>query len=88
MLIWSSQLNAAVFTVFLTLELTEIVLFIGFLSANANIIKVGGYVGIVTAHRRLVHLGSRGDRRHQGPTTAPGRRATRQLRRLTVNIDG
>lgn len=49
MLIWSSQLNAAVFTVFLTLELTEIVLFIGFLSANANIIKVGGYVGIVTA---------------------------------------
>jgi uncharacterized protein len=49
MLIWASQLNAAVFTVFLTLELTEIVLFIGFLGNNANIIKVGGYVGIVTA---------------------------------------
>ena len=37
------------FTVFLTLELTEIVLFIGFLWNNANIIKVGGYIGIVTA---------------------------------------
>lgn len=49
MLIWSSQLNAAVFGVFLTLELTEIVLFIGFLSANANTIKVGGYIGILTA---------------------------------------
>jgi succinate-acetate transporter protein len=49
MLIWSSQLNGAVFAVFLTLELTEIVLFIGFLGNNANIIKVGGYVGILTA---------------------------------------
>ena len=49
MLICSAQLNAAVFTVFLTLELTEIVLFIGGFAGNANIIKVGGYVGIVTA---------------------------------------
>jgi uncharacterized protein len=49
MLIWSSQLNMAVFAVFLTLELTEIVLFIGFLGNNANIIKVGGYVGVLTA---------------------------------------
>jgi uncharacterized protein len=38
-----------VFAVFLTLEATEIVLFIGFLGNNANIIKVGGYVGILTA---------------------------------------
>jgi len=45
MLLWSASLNAAVFTVFLTLELTEIVLFIGFLGNNANIVKVGGYVG-------------------------------------------
>ncbi len=29
MLIWSTQLNYAVFGVFLTLELTEIILFIG-----------------------------------------------------------
>jgi uncharacterized protein len=49
MLIWSSQLNMAVFAVFLTLELTEIVLFIGFLGNNANIIKVGGYLGVLTA---------------------------------------
>jgi uncharacterized protein len=49
MLIWSSQLNTAVFAVFLTLELTEIVLFIGFLGNNSNIIKVGGYLGILTA---------------------------------------
>jgi uncharacterized protein len=49
MLLWSSQLNTAVFLVFLTLELTEIVLFIGVLGGNANIVKVGGYIGIVTA---------------------------------------
>jgi len=35
--------------VFLTLEATEVVLFIGFFSGNANVIKIGGYVGIVTA---------------------------------------
>jgi succinate-acetate transporter protein len=49
MLIWSSQLNIAVFLVFLTLELTEIVLFVGGFAANENIIKVGGYIGIITA---------------------------------------
>lgn len=49
MMIYASALNGAVFAVFLTLELTEIVLFIGFLGNNANIIKVGGYLGILTA---------------------------------------
>jgi uncharacterized protein len=49
MLIFSSQLNTAVFLVFLTLELTEIFLFIGNFAGNANIVKVGGYIGIVTA---------------------------------------
>jgi len=49
MLLWSTQLNVAVFVVFLTLEVTEIVLFIGQFAGNANIIKVGGYVGILTA---------------------------------------
>lgn len=49
MLIWASALNAAVFTVFLALELTEIVLFIGFLGNSSNIIKIGGYIGIITA---------------------------------------
>jgi uncharacterized protein len=49
MLLWSSQVNGAVFAVFLTLELTEIFLFIGGFAANANITKIGGYLGILTA---------------------------------------
>ena len=51
MLLWSTQVNWAVFLVFLTLEATEIVLFIGFFqgASGANTIKVGGYVGVVTA---------------------------------------
>ena len=49
MLIASTQTNVAVFGVFLTLEVTEIVLFIGFFSDSVNIIKIGGYVGILTA---------------------------------------
>ena len=35
--------------VFLTLELTEIVLFAGGFAGNTSIIKVGGYLGIITA---------------------------------------
>ncbi len=49
MMLWASTINAAVFTVFLTLELTEILLFIGQLGANTNIVKIGGYVGVLTA---------------------------------------
>jgi uncharacterized protein len=49
MLLWSTQLNTAVFLVFLTLELTEIVLFVGGFAGNANIVKVGGYIGVITA---------------------------------------
>ena len=51
MLLWSTQVNWAVFLVFLTLEATEIVLFIGAFqgASGANTIKVGGYVGVVTA---------------------------------------
>jgi succinate-acetate transporter protein len=49
MLICSTQVNAAVFVVFLTLELTEVFLFIGGFSGNANITKIGGYIGVVTA---------------------------------------
>src|SRR6202046_881869 len=48
MLIFSTQVNAAIFAVFLTLELTEIFLFIGNFAGNTNIVKVGGYIGIVT----------------------------------------
>jgi succinate-acetate transporter protein len=49
MLIMSSQVNLAVFGVFLTLEITEIVLFIAGFANNASLGKVGGYIGIITA---------------------------------------
>ncbi len=49
MLFWSTMVNTAVFAVFLTLELTEVILFIGNFAGNANIVKFGGYVGILTA---------------------------------------
>jgi uncharacterized protein len=49
MLILSSQLNMAVFLVFLTLELTEIILFIGNFAGSSGTVKFGGYVGVITA---------------------------------------
>jgi hypothetical protein len=49
MLIWSTMVNTAVFAVFLTLELTEIILFIGNFSGSSGTVKFGGYVGILTA---------------------------------------
>ena len=49
MLLWSTLLNWAIFAVFLTLEATEIVLFIGFFANNTSVIKIGGIVGVVTA---------------------------------------
>jgi uncharacterized protein len=53
MLIMSTQVNMAVFLVFLTLELTEIVDFIAkFMqgsAATSGILQLGGYIGMVTA---------------------------------------
>jgi len=54
MLVLSTQINTAVFAVFLTLGLTEIILSIGNFNAGAALlptgtIKFGGYVGLVTA---------------------------------------
>ena len=60
MLICSTQATMAVFLVFLTLEVTEILLFIGnfvtkeaalppFLVHNTALIQAGGYVGVITA---------------------------------------
>jgi succinate-acetate transporter protein len=49
MLFWSTAVNKAVFAVFLTLEATEIILWIGFFSGTSGIIKLGGWVGILTA---------------------------------------
>lgn len=49
MLAFSLRVSLAVFAVFLTLELTEIVLAVGFFQASESIIEIGGIVGIVTA---------------------------------------
>jgi len=53
MLILSTQINMAVFLVFLTLGLTELILFIGNFAAGSalttGLIQFGGYVGLVTA---------------------------------------
>jgi uncharacterized protein len=52
MLLWSMTVNRAVFGVFLTLEVTEILLFIGFFAgqtAGHGLILVGGWVGVLTA---------------------------------------
>jgi succinate-acetate transporter protein len=49
MLLWSTQVNLAVFGVFLALEITEIILFIGQFSTSTTTIKIGGYLGVITA---------------------------------------
>ena len=49
MLISSLATSAAVFAVFLTLEATEIILFAGNFALNTTTIKIGGYVGVLTA---------------------------------------
>jgi uncharacterized protein len=52
MLFWSTRVNMSVFLVFLTLEITEILLFIGFFNgskAGAGLVGLGGWMGVVTA---------------------------------------
>jgi succinate-acetate transporter protein len=53
MMLWSLRVNVAVFLVFLTLEITEIVLAIGFFRIAHGqsdwILHAGGWVGILTA---------------------------------------
>ncbi len=49
MLLWSTRTTVAVFLVFLTLELTEVILFLGFFTDTETVIKLGGIVGVVTA---------------------------------------
>jgi succinate-acetate transporter protein len=53
MLLWSARLNWAVFGVFLTLQITEILLAIGFFMVahgdGHGWVKAGGWAGIVTA---------------------------------------
>jgi succinate-acetate transporter protein len=49
MLIFSLFVNKAVFSVFLTLEVTELILIIGNFGSSTSAIKLGGYLGIITA---------------------------------------
>jgi succinate-acetate transporter protein len=49
MLLWSTRITTAVFLVFLTLEITEIVLFLGFFSDSQGVIEAGGIIGVITA---------------------------------------
>jgi hypothetical protein len=53
MMLWSLRVNIAVFAVFLTLEITEILLTIGFFRLahghSAYMLHVGGWAGIITA---------------------------------------
>jgi succinate-acetate transporter protein len=53
MMVWSLRINVAVFAVFLTLEITEIVLAIGFFrlahGGSPWILHAGGWAGILTA---------------------------------------
>jgi uncharacterized protein len=53
MMLWSLRVNVAVFAVFLTLEITEVLLTIGFFrvahGASPWILHAGGWAGIVTA---------------------------------------
>jgi hypothetical protein len=49
MLLCSAMVNTAVFGVFLTLEATEIILFIGNFAGNTTVVKAGGIAGVVTA---------------------------------------
>lgn len=49
MLAFSLRVSVAVFMVFLTLEITEIVLAVGFFQASESIVEIGGVIGIITA---------------------------------------
>jgi uncharacterized protein len=49
MLVLSAQLDLGVFTVFLTLEITEVLLFIGGFANSTDLVKAGGYLGVITA---------------------------------------
>jgi succinate-acetate transporter protein len=53
LLFWSARISVAIFLVFLTLELTEILLVIGFFRVahgmSPYMVHAGGWAGIVTA---------------------------------------
>jgi uncharacterized protein len=49
MMFAATRINTAVFGVFLTLEVTEALLALGFFAGNTQLIQAGGYMGIITA---------------------------------------
>ncbi|MEU8343611.1 hypothetical protein SAMN05443665_102812 [Actinomadura meyerae] len=49
MMLWATQVNQAVLAVFVALEATEIILFIGNFAGSETTIKIGGYIGVLTA---------------------------------------
>jgi succinate-acetate transporter protein len=52
MLLWSMRVSVAVFLVFLTLEITEVLLFIGKFAGQADgtgVVAIGGWMGLITA---------------------------------------
>jgi len=48
-IVWSARLNVAAFGVFLSLEVTAIVLSLGSFSSSDFLIRLGGWLGILTA---------------------------------------
>jgi hypothetical protein len=79
MMFWALRVNLAVFGVFLTLEVTEILLTIGFFrvahGGSAWMLHAGGWAGIVTAAGGLVHSARRRDQRDVALAGASGRTA-------------
>ena len=49
MMLAALRVSIAVFGVFFTLEITEILLAYGYLQTNTSVVKWGGYIGVVTA---------------------------------------
>jgi uncharacterized protein len=47
--LWSTQVNGAVFAVFLTLAATEVILFLGEFTGHNDLGRIGGIVGVITA---------------------------------------
>ena len=78
MLLWSMTVNRAVFLVFLTLEVTEILLFLGFFAGQAagdGLVMVGGWVGVLTALVAWYASAAGGGQRHGRAAGRPGRPA-------------
>ena len=96
MLIISTQVNMAVFLVFLTLELTEIFLFLGNFTtktpalppdpSNSGLIVVGGYLGVITALVAWYTSAAGVLNGHTGRLVAPVGRPLLSLERATNRV--